>query len=68
MKGRYTIQTPAATTISSIVGDVTTVFTAAMGWAADVGEAIAGNPLLLTFCLIPLVGLGIGLFRRMLGR
>lgn len=38
-----------------------------MGWAADVGEAIAGNPLLLLFCIIPLVGLGVGLFRRLLG-
>lgn len=46
---------------------MTSVFSAAMGWAADVGEAIAGNPLLLLFCIIPLVGLGVGLFRRMLG-
>lgn len=38
-----------------------------MGWAAKVGEAIAGNPLLLMFVLIPMVGLGVGLFRRLLG-
>ena len=56
-----------AITISTLVGDVSTMFTAAMGWAADVGEAIAGNPLLLMFCIIPVVGLGVGLFRRMLG-
>ena len=31
-----------------------------------VGSTIAGNPLLLTFCVIPLVGLGVGLFRRLL--
>ena len=67
-KGRYTIQSAAATiTIATIISNVTSVFTAAMGWAADVGEAIAGNPLLLLFCIIPLVGLGVGLFRRLLG-
>lgn len=65
-KGRYTVQAEAIT-IATLIANVTTVFEAAMGWAAKVGEAIAGDPLLLMFVLIPMVGLGVGLFRRLLG-
>lgn len=54
-------------TVSSLVSDVGTIFTGAMTWAGDVGDAIAGNPLLLMFVLVPIVGLGVGIFRRMLG-
>lgn len=52
--------------ITSITTAVTTVFTAAMGWAGQVGTAIVASPLLSTFVIIPLVGLGIGIFRRLL--
>lgn len=60
-------KTTTAITVGSLVSDVGTIFTGAMGWAGDVGDAIAGNPLLLMFVLVPIVGLGIGIFRRMLG-
>lgn len=53
-------------TISSLITDVGSLFTAAVGWVGKVGETVTGNPILLIFCLIPLVGLGIGLFKRML--
>ena len=52
--------------MSEIISAITTVFTAAIGWVGQVGETIVGTPILLLFCAIPLVGLGVGLFRRLL--
>ena len=37
-----------------------------MGWAATVGTKIVETPLLLMFVIIPLVGLGVGLFKRLI--
>lgn len=54
------------TTVSTIVGQVGTVFEAAIGWAGTVGTEIVETPLLLTFAVIPLVGLGIGIFKRLI--
>lgn len=52
------------TTILTAVGDV---FTAAIGWVGDVGTTITGDPVLMLFCVaVPLVGLGIGIFKRLL--
>lgn len=42
------------------------IFTGAMSWAAEVGTTIVGTPILLIFVMIPLVGLGVGLFKRLL--
>lgn len=53
-------------TMASIIADIGSLFTAAMGWAQTVASTVAGNPLLLIFVLVPLVGLGIGIFRRLL--
>ena len=36
------------------------------GVGGVVGETVVGTPLLLLFCAIPLVGLGVGLFKRLL--
>lgn len=55
-----------AATLASILADITSVFTAAIGWVATVGETITSTPILMLFCGIPLVGLGVGLFRRLL--
>lgn len=52
--------------MDSILTSITTVFTAAMGWAGSVGTAIAGNPLLLVGVVMGFVGVGVGLFRRLL--
>ena len=56
----------AAVTIASLLSSVGSLFEAAMGWAAKVGTTITGNPLLLMFVIVPLVGLGVGLFKRLL--
>lgn len=59
--------------MAEILNAVGAVFTAAIGWVGEVAGAIAGategvlnNPLLLAFCVIPLVGLGVGLFKRLI--
>lgn len=54
-------------TISTLIGSVTTVFTAAIGWVGTVASTIAGQPILLLACVgIPLCGLGVGMFKRLL--
>lgn len=52
--------------MSAIITAVGDVFTAAIGWVGTVSTTIAAQPLLLMFTIIPLVGLGVGLFRRLL--
>lgn len=43
------------------------VFTAAVGWVGDVAETIAAQPILLLAVVgVPLCGLGVGLFKRLL--
>ena len=54
-------------TISSLISSIGTVFTAAIGWVGKVAETIAGQPILLLVCVgIPLCGLGVGMFKRLL--
>lgn len=53
-------------TIANIIASVTTVFEAAIGWVGTVATTIAAQPILLLFCVLPLVGLGVGLFRRLI--
>ena len=53
-------------TVSTILNSVGSVFTSAVEWVGDVATTVAGNPILLVFCVLPLVGLGVGLFKRLL--
>lgn len=55
-----------AVTMTSLISNLTEIFTAVIGYVSTVASTIAGSPLLLIFCLIPLIGLGVGLFRRLL--
>lgn len=56
-----------AVTISTLIESVGTVFTAAIGWVGTVASTIAGQPILLMTCVgIPLCGLGVGMFKRLL--
>ena len=52
--------------MADILTSVTTIFTAAIGWVGTVAETIADEPILLTFAVIPLIGLGVGLFKRLI--
>lgn len=54
--------------MGAILTSATSVVTAAVGWMGTFISQITatGNELLLVFVLVPLVGLGVGLARRML--
>lgn len=52
--------------MTAILDAITAIFTSAMGWAATVSNTVVSTPILLVFVVIPLVGLGIGIFRRLL--
>ena len=57
----------ATVTITSLLTDVGTVFTKVIAWAGIVGETIVGDPVLLLYCIaIPLCGIGVGMFARLL--
>lgn len=54
-------------TIATLMEQAGTVFTNAIGWVGDVVEQIVGNPMLLLFCVaVPLCGIGVGMFKRLL--
>lgn len=54
-------------TIATLIESAGTVFTNAIGWVGDVAEQIVGNPMLLLFCVaVPLCGIGVGMFKRLL--
>lgn len=52
--------------MAEIIADAGLLFTAAIGWVGDVAETVTGTPILLLFTILSLVGLGVGLFRRLL--
>lgn len=54
--------------MSAILTNVSSVVTAAIGWMGDFVTAITatGNEVLLLFVIVPLVGLGVGLLRRLI--
>lgn len=48
-----------------LIEKVTPIFGFGVSAVGKIGATVINNPLLLCFCLVPLVGLGIGLFKRM---
>lgn len=53
--------------MAELISSITTVFTAAIGWVGTVASTISGQPILLMSCVaIPLCGLGVGMFKRLL--
>ena len=53
--------------MAEILSAVGSVFTSAIGWVGTVASTIASQPILLLCCVgIPLCGLGIGMFKRLL--
>lgn len=59
-------ESAAIASVSGFIGAVGDVFTEAMTWLASVGQAIISDGVLLTFVAVSLVGLGVGLYRRLL--
>ena len=53
--------------MAEIISSITSVFTAAIGWVGTTASTIAAQPILLLACVgVPLCGLGVGLFKRLL--
>ena len=53
--------------MTEIISAITSVFTSAIGWVGTVATTIGEQPILLISCVaIPLCGLGIGMFKRLL--
>lgn len=53
--------------MTDIISAITSIFTAAIGWVGTVASTIAAQPILLLACVgVPLCGLGVGLFKRLL--
>lgn len=53
--------------MADMIAAVGQVFTAAIGWVGTVASTIADQPILLLACVgIPLCGLGVGMFKRLL--
>ena len=52
--------------MEAILSAVSSVFTSAIGWVGTVADTVTAEPILMVFAIIPLVGLGVGLFKRLL--
>lgn len=52
-------------TITQIISAITEIIAAAFGWVGDAIDVIEANPILLFAVLIPFVGIGISLLRRL---
>jgi len=63
--------------VSAIISTIGDLFSAAIGWVGDIAALITGtttvgevttlnHPILLLFCVLPLIGLGVGLFKRLI--
>lgn len=54
-------------TVATLIASAGTVFTSAVEWVGTVATTITGSPILLLACVgVPLCGLGVGLFKRLL--
>lgn len=53
--------------MTELIASITSVFTAAIGWVGTTASTIAAQPILLLACVgVPLCGLGVGQFKRLL--
>lgn len=53
--------------MEALLTSVGSVFTSAVGWVGTVASTITGQPVLLLFCVgVPLCGLGVGMFGRLI--
>lgn len=55
-----------AGTLATLLTDIGSVFTSAIGWASTVATTVTSSPLLLIGAIVGFVGLGVGLFKRLL--
>lgn len=53
-------------TMATILENITSVVTSAISWVTSFVDLITGQPLLLLFVIVALVGLGVGLISRLI--
>lgn len=53
-------------TLASLLADMSTIFTSMMTWVGTVLTTIAGNPILLVFCVGTFALVAVGIVRRLL--
>lgn len=58
------MDTPTA--METLIGNITSLVTAAVSWIGQYVTAITANPLLLIFVVTAFVGLGVGLISRII--
>lgn len=56
----------ATMTMQTLITTVGSVFEGVLGWAGTVGSTIVETPLLLFGVVLGFIGVGVGLFKRML--
>lgn len=54
-----------AMTVASLMSDVQSVFTSAIGMVGTVAETVVGNPILYLPIVIGLCGIGVAFFNRL---
>ena len=59
------MESAATSTMTAMLGTITEVFNAAVGWVGTVANTISDTPLLLVGCVLGFIGVGVGLFKRM---
>lgn len=52
--------------MADVINSVSSVVSASIGWVGEYVSVITSTPLLLLFCTMPLVGLGVSLLKRLL--
>lgn len=53
--------------MDALIESIGTVFTAAIGWVGDVAAEVTTEPILTLACVaVPLCGIGVGMFKRLL--
>ena len=55
-----------STSLSGVLGDITSIVSSAAGWVGSFVTVITSHPLLLVGVVIPFVGFGVGLLKRLL--
>lgn len=56
----------AVMTMETVISTIGTVFNGALGWASTVADTVTGTPLLLFGVVLGFIGIGVGLFKRLL--
>ena len=53
-------------TVASLMTSAGEIFSGAIGFVSEVAGTIVENPMLLLYSMLPLCGIGIGFFKRLI--